>query len=156
MEIPATGRVPLVILVLLICSCSIGTDQRELAEYRRSPQTCGAEDYFAALPLERRLDYTLGALRVKPQARCILDLISREDLPYLAALRKRIASSEEIYDRLDFLEALKLKAERQELTSENISALSLLDLCSGTQSSREECHAAVATVEARAGKSARP
>lgn len=112
---------------LLLLSC--GGSDPDLKAYRKSPQVCDAAVYFAALPNEEKLHYVLGALHVKPQAPCIADLLSKQNIEFLRLLQKEIAQRGYIYDRYAFIEAVIRKSEAGGLDAAQLEGLALDRFC---------------------------
>ena len=118
----------IVIFSLFLAACG-GTESRNFATYRKYPDTCSAEQHFAALSQDEKISYTFGALHVKPRPDCISDLLSRQNFSFLLFLQQQIEEIGGFYDRYAFIEAVMKKRRRGELSDSQLQKFALESFC---------------------------
>lgn len=128
------------IFSLALTSCGLSSKSEESdSEYRKFPTACSAEVYLKGLSRHAKARYIFGALHSRPQAACIVDLISKQELEFLIHLKDEVSERGEMHDHLDFLSALVLKKKNGQLAEEQIQRLQLENFCSGIEDTDDRC-----------------
>ena len=133
-------RVASLALVMFLASCGgNGQSSKDFAAYRKNPQTCSADSYFAKLTESEQLHYAFGALHARPQAACIVDLLARQDFIFLSILQDEIERRGGIYDRYAFIDALVIKRNSGGLSETELQELELDKFCVEVDASSNKC-----------------
>jgi len=125
---------------MFLASCGgNGQSSKDFAAYRKNPQTCSADSYFAKLTESEQLHYAFGALHARPQAACIVDLLARQDFIFLSILQDEIERRGGIYDRYAFIDALVIKRNSGGLSETELQELELDKFCVEVDASSNKC-----------------
>ncbi|WP_311239859.1 MULTISPECIES: hypothetical protein [unclassified Xanthomonas] len=130
----------IIFFFLALTSCGLTSKGEESdSEYRKFPTACSAEAYLKGLSRYAKARYIFGALHSRPQAACIVYLISKQDVEFLIHLKDEVSERGEMHDHLDFLSALVLKKENGQLAEKQIQRLQLKNFCSGIEDADGRC-----------------
>ena len=133
-------RVASIVLVAFLASCGgNGQSSKDFAAYRKNPQTCSADGYFAKLTESERLHYAFGALHARPQATCIVALLAKQDFKFLSVLKDEIEKRGGIYDRYAFIDAVAIKRNTGGLSKAELQELELDKFCVEVDASDHKC-----------------